>query len=171
MWTPTKSIMSAKGSRRSFILNVQSWRRGVWCFGCSKQPDGSDLSDLSDHRCWFEVEQSSALCKWAAAMSKQQDVIVFLQQEKFLANISSFSSSAVEEKLIIVVSGSLELHDDLLFHLPWHRHPEDGLEIVGISSKWLWCKSIQPNASHVLVKLGESISMHIAFKNVYSSYN
>ncbi len=98
---------------------------GILRLGCSEQCNGSELSD---HRCHFGVEQSSALCKWAATTSKQQpianqDVTVFPQPEKFPVNISSFWSSTVIEKLIIGVSGFPELYDASLFSLPWQMMP------------------------------------------------
>ncbi len=44
-----------------------------------------------------------------------QDVLIFPRQEKFLENISSFRSSTMKKKLIIVVSSFSELNDASLF--------------------------------------------------------
>ncbi len=65
-------------------------------------------------------------------MPKQQpiadwDVTVFLQQKKFLANLSSFWSSTIEEKLMIAVSSFPELYDEPLFRLPCHKSLDEGV--------------------------------------------
>ncbi len=104
------------GLKASLVLNFQCMlaTKGVWHHGCSEQRDVGDLSDL---QCWFDVEQRSSSCKCAVATAKQPPITNLdfgcpPTARKVLHNhISSFWSSSMEEKLIIAVSGFLEMYD------------------------------------------------------------
>ncbi len=140
-------------------------KEGVWHRNCSEPHDGSDLSD---HRCRFEIKTSSGNVKAAAICRSGWDCLPIAW--KIPCNISSFWSSIIEGNLIIVVSHFPALYDmfcsvlSTVTQTPERRWQKKFRYLVS-NMVATWCKSIQTNANHVPVKQGESKSSHTAFNN------